>query len=220
MSNFTLQGPKRGLNVIKKEVEKALADLGGQLHIPADFPIVIRLHESRANYEKRIGMKTPPWHVGNTSADGSIDILHPNSFEKQSSHPKSDFIKILKHELWHAFAKKIVGAAAIPVWLNEGIAMYVAGQVDQYKNQRGYYIEENYVAKLSTEYGWSVYANHDAYKHACLFTSFLIEKYSFEKILGLLRSLNKNYYHPQFEEKFKEIFGISLSEAERNFANQ
>jgi len=219
MNNLTLQGPKKGLAVIKKEVEKAITDLESRLHVLADFPIGIRLHESRVKYDKQIGMKTPRWHVGNTSADGSIDLLHPNSFEKHSSHSKGNFIKVLKHELWHAFAKKIADAAAIPVWLNEGLAMCVAGQDVHYKNQRGYYIEENFAAKLSTEHGWSTYVNHDAYQYACLFTCFLAEKYSLEKLLKLLRSLNKNYYHPHFEEKFKEVFGISLSEAERDFAN-
>lgn len=219
MNNLTLQGPKKGLDAIKREVKKAITDLESRLHTPADFPVVIRLHESRAKYDRQIGMKTPGWHVGNTSADGSIDLLHPNSFEKHSSHPKSDFIKVLKHELWHAFVKKIAGAAAIPVWLNEGLAMYVAGQDVQHKNQQGYYIEENFAAKLSTEHGWNMYVNYSAYRYACLFTCFLAEKYSLEKLLKLLRSLNKNYYHLHFEEKFKEIFGISLSEAERDFVS-
>lgn len=220
MNKLTITGSKKGLKVIKKDGEKALAELENKLKISTDFPIVIRLHETRAKYEKQMGRKTEDWEVGNTSADNTIDIIHPNSFEKHSSHPKSDFIKILKHEMVHIFMKKIAGESAIPLWLNEGITMYLADQVEKYKNQRGYYIEENYAAKLSTDFGWNTYSNYDAYRYACLFTCFLVEKYSLEKILKLLRSLNKNYYQPVFEKKFKKILGIELSEEEKDFASR
>ncbi|MCR4322924.1 MAG: hypothetical protein NUV61_02455 [Candidatus Azambacteria bacterium] len=162
MNNLIVEGPKKGLDVIKKEAEKALASLENQLNMPVDFPVLVRLHESRAKYEKQLGRKTQKWEVGNTSANGTIDIIHPNSFKKYASRPKSDFVKILKHELWHTFAKRIAGKSAIPCWLNEGMAMCLANQADQYQNRRGYYIEEGFAVKLSTAHGWNTYANYDA----------------------------------------------------------
>ena len=165
----------------------------------------------------KLGRQTADWEVGNTNNNkNEIDILDPDAFEKQSSHPRDDFFPILEHEIVHIFTAMISDGKAVPFWLNEGLSMYFAQQKKQYF-AKGLYIEDHYVSKLATRHGWNTYSNGDAYRFSCLFVNYLIKKYSLEKVLILLRTLDKAYYQENFEVKFKNIFGISLLEVEKDF---
>lgn len=191
--------PGENLKEIKKEVSKTF-DFTYEffkLEIPN---IVVRVYGARAEFDKQLGMETADWLVANASDNGKIDILSPLAIEKESSHDKSEFLQILKHEFTHLFVDGLARGKTVPKWLNEGLAAYVA---KQHQDDKGsIYFEENFCQKLSTPLGWDNNVNYNAYTVAALFVSFLISKYLFDKIKELLLSLDKSYNHPNFKKTF------------------
>lgn len=180
--------------------------------------ILIRIHENRELFNKKIKRNnTPEWLVANASNNKEIDILSPNALKNESSHNSKEFLQIIKHELTHIFINELSKGAAIPKWLNEGLASFTAKQ--NQKLTEPIYLEKDFCKKLSTPKGWNQYLDYGAYQVSALFVSFLIKRYKFEKILELLSSLDKNYSNIEFNKKFKKIYGFEIKQAEHNFLN-
>lgn len=91
-------------------------------------PIDIEVHllGSRAEFDEVLKRKTYDWEVGH-SKGRVIYVLDKDVFETESSHPASDFEKVLKHEISHVYFD-ILRPDTTPYWLSEGIACYLAGQ--------------------------------------------------------------------------------------------
>lgn len=88
--------------------------------------INVHLIQSRKEYNELWGDKTEDWMVGFTRGR-TVFIFDKDKFETESNHPKSDFEKVLKHEIAHIYYRQLKQNSA-PAWLNEGIACYVAKQ--------------------------------------------------------------------------------------------
>jgi len=205
----------------KKKLEQKTATIFSKVAEYFDIKevpkISVLFHTSRTSYNKSIGRQTQVWEVGNSSSDGKINIVHPDYFEKISSHKNSEFDQILAHEIAHAFIGKISSGKMVPVWLNEGLAMNIAGQFDKYKSGKPMCIEENFSRKLAPRKDWDKRTNYDAYKLSCLFTAFLIERYSINKVLEIVGKLDENYYAPSFENKILHILGKPIADLENEF---
>ncbi|NQS90542.1 hypothetical protein HQ584_12225, partial [Patescibacteria group bacterium] len=77
--------------------------------------------------------KSKDWVVGWSMGSSAICILNPKNIGKESSHGKDyDIEKLIKHELVHTFFNSKFGRSKFP-WISEGIAIYLAGQLDKYK---------------------------------------------------------------------------------------
>lgn len=202
------------LNKVKKDILKAF-DFAYKF-LPVKTPdIVVRVHDTRVEFNKQLKMETADWVVANASKEGEIDILSPAAMLNESNHDKSEFLQILKHEFTHILSDAMSNKAATPKWLEEGLAAYVAKQNQNDLNP--IYFEENFCKTLGTSKGWDENVNYGAYTIAALFVKFLINKYSFSKIKKLLASLDKNYYYSSFNNKFSLIYGVDVDEAEASF---
>jgi hypothetical protein len=200
---------------ITKDISKVYDSLCKFFSVKA-FDVTVNVYSNRNNLNIRLGRKTEDWLVANTSCGtNEVDILSPIAMEKESSHDKSEFLQIIKHEFTHLFIQKIAQGKAIPKWLNEGLASYVAKQ-NQTK-QEAIYIEKSFIKKLSTPKGWNEMLDYSAYYISAQFVQFLIKKFSFKKILELLTSLDENYYYPKFEEIFLKVYKKELDEVEELF---
>jgi hypothetical protein len=207
----------KNLVEIKKEVLKAFAFSYTffSLNLPK---VVVRVFENRLEFSKQLKMETADWLVANANNDNEISILCPLALEKESSHSSKEFLPILEHEFTHLFIGKLANGKAVPKWLNEGMASYVA---KQHKREKWpLYIEENFCEKLATSKGWDEYVNYSAYSIASLFVCFLIEKYSFKKIKELVVSLDRNYYYSNFKNIFFKIYKNDLEEIEKLFVKE
>jgi hypothetical protein len=100
--------------------------------------------DDRKSYNLLVGRETEAWEVGN-SLDGNVGvcILSPENISKESSHTDSsyDVEKLIKHELGHCWFRMTFGRQSKFSWVNEGVSVYVAGQLDRYsmpKEFRGF----------------------------------------------------------------------------------
>ena len=179
--------------------------------------LIIYVHKNRKEFDKKINCKTKLWHIASAS-NGKIDIIHFNAYEKETSHKKEDFLPTLKHEIAHLFIDKLAKGNAIPRWFNEGLASLVSKQHESIKHS--ICIEENFCEKLGTSKGWDYYSDYSAYDTASLFVNFLEEKYTLNKVINLFSKLDKNYYYPNFETIFSNIFGETLKNLEKYFVDK
>ena len=115
-------------NFLKKTKKELDAFFGFEVREPA-----VLLLTSRKQLDSLWERKTEKWEVGGTrtlkgTQNGIIFILSPEVYCRQSTHkdPKV-FWKTLKHEYCHIYFQQITGSSR-PIWFNEGLASYMAGQ--------------------------------------------------------------------------------------------
>ena len=131
--------------------------------------LIVCVHKTRREFDKKLNRKTKLWEVANV-ANGEIDILHSNSFVKESTYKAEEFPSILKHEIVHMFIDKKTDGKAVPKWLDEGLASYVS---EKYKDiKHPIYTEEDFCEKLGTPKGWDEHSEYCAYDTASLFVTF------------------------------------------------
>ena len=214
MIKIVYDGKKSKIN--EKEIVKIFNNLKKIFSI--DISVInIHIFDTRAEFSKEIKRETPEWLVANASNYNLINILSPFAFEKESSHHKNEFIQVLKHEITHLFVHKLSKGNALPKWLNEGIASYFAKQ--HQKEREPIYVEEDFCKKLGTPKGWNDNVNYGAYSIASLFVVFLIKKYSFNKIIELISSIDKNYDYRGFKDVFFKVYKKEIKEVELLFVD-
>lgn len=201
---------------IKEMIIKAHNDVGLRFKEKLEN-LIVCVYKSRKEFDKKLNRKTEPWFVANAT-NGEINILHSNSFAKESTHKADEFFPILKHEIAHLFIDKMTNGKSVPKWLDEGLASYIS---DKYKDIKySVHIEKDFCEKLGSPKGWNDYSNYGAYDTASLFVAFLAEKYTLDKIINLLSRLDKNYYYPNFEIIFKNNFKETLKNLEKEFTGK
>ena len=205
----------KDFNKTKELVIKAYNDISFRFKDKLE-KMAVCVHKNRKEFDKKLNRKTKLWEVANV-INGEINIIHINSFAKESFHKADEFFPILKHEIAHLFIDKKTDDKAVPKWLDEGLASYVS---EKYKDiKHSIQIEEDFCEKLGTPKGWDEHSDYCAYDTASLFVTFLAEKYTLDKITELISKLDKNYYYPNFEIIFKNIFEKSLKDLEKEFVS-
>ena len=205
----------KDFNKTKELVIKAYDDVSFRFKDKLE-KIAVCVHKNRKEFDKKLNRKTKLWEVANVM-NGEINIIHTDSFAKESSHKENEFFPILKHEIAHLFIDKKTDDKAVPKWLDEGLASYVS---EKYKDiKHSIQIEEGFCEKLGTPKGWDEHSDYCAYDTASLFVTFLAEKHTLDKIIELISKLDKNYYYPNFEIIFKNIFEKSLKDLEKEFVS-
>ncbi|UCF62987.1 MAG: hypothetical protein JSW33_10425 [bacterium] len=87
--------------------------------------ILIQIPESRAEYQAGLPERLPIWSNGFYSPlHQTIILKRPEWYMNQE-----DFGKVLRHELAHAYFHSKFHSIPIPLWLNEGLAEYLSGEV-------------------------------------------------------------------------------------------
>lgn len=150
------------------------------------------------------GRKSEGWLVG-WAANGNVYVLNAKNFEKESNHTYSDkeYFSLIKHELAHCFSSIVSDRAQKPIWLLEGISMYVSGQTALKTKPKKFETFLNYF----DEGGKGVYSE------AGFAVLFLVEKFGKEKLLLLLKKTKDCKTKKSFANVFKSIYHFELTYA-------
>lgn len=162
MKEITIICSKSDAKTLQKKATGIVCGLKDVIRLEKYPKLTINVHSTRKSYDKALGRKTESWHVGSASNDNYIHILHPEAFEKFSTHNKSEFDGVLKREIVHIYLNMLSNHSYVPYWLNEGLANNLSGQG---LNSQGsaYYIEQSFTSKLTSSNDWNSRVNDGAY---------------------------------------------------------
>jgi len=186
-----------------KKLEKFLKTTKNELDKIFNFKIkepLIYLLNSRDELDIVWGSKTEKWLVACARND-SIFILHPDIYAEQSDHKEAgDFWKVLKHEYCHIYFKQITGGL-YPLWLNEGLANYLADQKKSGGNPMDVFLYFNKT-------------DRSIYKAGYFWVELLIRKFGKAKILKLIKNIDSGMNERSFASEFKKVYGLGFNKKE------
>lgn len=148
------------------------------------------------------GQKTESWVVG-WVGNGIVYLLDDQNFEKESNHKYSDeeYFALLKHELAHCFSNIVSNFSRKPVWLLEGISIYLSGQNKLKTKPKKF---EKFIDFFDK-------GGKEIYSESGFAVLFLVKKYGKRKLLSLLRGSKESESKENFAKLFKSIYGFELS---------
>ncbi|MDP2628465.1 MAG: hypothetical protein Q8P15_01050 [Nanoarchaeota archaeon] len=159
--------------------------------------------DTRKEINKLKSRKTEKWVIG-WSERNKIFLLNPKKYKKESNHKyfRKEFIALIKHELSHSFfSMKTRRASYKPLWLNEGIAIFVSGQ-NKFKKK-----PEKFERVLS----FYEEGGEGIYKESGFLIELLLNKFGKAKLIKLIEDLEKINSRKEFEKLFKRIYGFELN---------
>jgi hypothetical protein len=161
-----------------------------------------------------------------------------NRYEKEEGSKyfwEKEFYIILIHELTHSAVGEITGVfSQVPVWLNEGLAVYVESQwsdeskkywniVFDVSHSSGKLLNWDEVTINSTSY-YPISLARIQYAQSYKMVSFLINKYGTQKLINYIGSFKTDIAQNEkfdlkktYLENFTKIFGISWEENIKQF---
>lgn len=146
--------------------------------------------------------KTEPWLVGWANNE-NIYILDYINYERESNHKYSDkeYFGLIKHELAHSFTDKITNNLQKPIWLLEGLALYLDGRNDPNKKPKKF---KNFIKHYDK-------FNFEVYKESGYAIQFLVKKYGKNKLIKLLKESKNIDSSKDFAKLFKRMYGFDLN---------
>ena len=146
--------------------------------------------------------KTEDWVVGWVKGN-DVYLLSDKNYESESCHKysKEEYEALLKHELAHCFSNVISEGFYKPIWLLEGISIFLSGQ-NKFKNKPK--LLKNFIEFFEK-------GGKEVYSEAGFVVEYLVKKYGKEKLLSLLAQIKKAKTEKDFNNLFKSIYGFDLS---------
>ncbi len=186
---------------LEKIYQKSMAELDEffELNWQHNRPKVF-IVKNRKEIDKAWKQKTPRYLVAWGGRQSGVYILDKNNFEKESdnTYSKERYSALLKHELAHCFTDILIDSYRKPVWLNEGISIYLSGQLKWYKKPTKF---ENYLKSFDKQ-------EVGIYQEAGWVVKELVEKHGKKKLFDLLKQIKTNRPNEkEFNKIFKEIYG-------------
>ncbi len=198
MTRFVLDIACKNRKNIEKFILKTKKELDNFFKIKLRTPY-INLIQTRKEFDLISGRKTEKWGVGSVY-ERTVFIFAPEVFDKVSNHKKTDFWNTLKHEMVHIYYQSITNNY-MPVWLNEGLACYLAKQIKKPLQLKRAVNVIAYFKKF----------DKDIYHLGYNFVKLLIKRFGKEKILKLIKTINFKTTRQNFNKNFKKIYGFELN---------
>ena len=195
-------------------LEDAYRDIGQRFSYFPPRPIIVVLH-TKASFQGATG--SPAW------ADGLFDpMLGRIQVPTQNALTDQAWLtRVLRHEYVHALLHQRVEGrlGAVPTWLNEGLAMQLAGDpwpdIDQIA--RG---QVTLIPLQQLESGWGGFSQAmagKAYLEGNSAVKYLIERFGMGKIQDLLSDLAQRH---SFADAVPHHLSMSYDELQRQWINE
>jgi len=126
----------------------------------------------------------------------AIYILNPKNISKESCHDGSKYNieHLIKHELCHSFFQMTFGQSKFQ-WVNEGVSIYVAGQLDKYK------MPDKFEGFLD---------GNNVYQESGNAIKLLIDNFGKDVLFKFLKKQRGIEKEEELKAVFKEVFNANL----------
>jgi hypothetical protein len=201
--------------LLKKVYKKSMKELGAfyGFNWTRNVPKIFIL-KSRKDIDFFLGRKSEGWVVGWTGF-GSVFVLDRSKIKTESSHKegysRDRYNALIKHELSHAFYKILIKGGYSPIWLWEGLAIHTSGQ-----NKLKKVMPEKFTQLLSFYKSHKNEKGKNVYYESGFFIEMLVKKFGKEKLIKLLKSLQKIKNRKEFDNLFFKTYKFKLSYREIN----
>jgi len=140
--------------------------------------------------------ETEDWVVGWSWGRMAIYILNPKNISKESCHDGSKYNieHLIKHELCHSFFQMTFGQSKFQ-WVNEGVSIYVAGQLDKYK------MPDKFEGFLD---------GNNVYQESGNAIKLLIDNFGKDVLFKFLKKQRGIEKEEELKAVFKEVFNANL----------
>lgn len=142
------------------------------------------LEDFRNVVNKLTNMEVPEWLCGFSFSKGDKEYIYTlslDNYKKTLSHENDELVdlkKLIMHEIVHACNRKYMGDNKIPLWLKEGLALYLAKQ-------------DKYINKELNANCYELMNDVVSYHNYLIVMNYALNKYGKEYILGLLNDKEK-----------------------------
>lgn len=162
----------------------------------------IFLFDSRKEIDEFKGTKTEPWVVG-WANNGNIYLLNFEKLGIESSkeYTREEYSMLVKHELAHLYYKSRSGGKETPRWLNEGLSLYLSGQLKTKEKPNELVGFINFFSEGGAR----------IYDESGFVVELLVNKFGKDKMIQLVKQMVETKNEDDFNKKFKEIYGFELS---------
>ena len=186
---------------LEKNYNKITDDLNTRLNEKTKvyvYPDIKQLH-------KAMGDENLIDNIIGCSFDNKIEIVSP--LNPGSVHNYSSVEQAVVHEFVHVVVANINNTQEIPMWLNEGIAVYESGQMND--NMKKFITDK--VIKNDIPSLKSLNENFDlekgSYPFSCTIVEYVIKTYGYEKLNFIIKK----------PDNIENILGISSNEFEEGW---
>jgi len=218
------------LNLLEDKYDEINKVFGDYVRTPVD----VYIHCDQRSMIKYNSITDPSrWLVGLAVNDDEIHIVSP--LDPPGNHSKESVYEGLVHELVHICVAKML-PERLPLWLNEGLAVYYAGQRQFARQVPGIIRASRYLPALSDLEDQRYFQENDGYSFSYTIVEYLISDYGQRglkeflidypdyQLLGLMsdmqlenawhRYLSKKYLNPEpikrWHENHENVFEASL----------
>ena len=147
--------------------------------------VIIKYYETKKAVEGELNIAIPEW-VKAFSINNYIGVINMNEW-KENDNIK----KILIHEFTHCAMRAICKKEEIPLWVDEGIAMYMAHQIEQT------YLETEKLLEITS----SETILDNIYVYASDLMNRLVSKIGIETLIKLLKNERSFFWDLQVLKK-------------------
>ena len=159
----------------------------------------------RSEINKIKGKMTRDQLVGWSKGRGIFVLEYQKVIESSFKLTKEQYKALIKHELNHLFYGIVSGEISGPLWLNEGLSIFLSGQTTLGQWERPSEFRGFIESDASEE------NKKFAYAEGGFVIELLVNKYGKDKLIQLVRQLKSVKDSDGFKTLFTEIFGIELS---------
>lgn len=186
--------------LLAKSILELEAFFGFQLKLK---PCLLFL-KSRLEFNDICGWSTESWVTG-YNVGNLIFLMEESVYEQESSKKLNpeNYPLTITHEACHIFYRQLAGKNK-PTWLSEGLSLFLSNQIkfrsrpDTFKNFLKFG-DKNSVGQETV------------YEEAGFIVEKLVNKFSKEKLLELIKATREIGNDQQFKEIFSQIYGSELS---------
>jgi hypothetical protein len=174
--------------------------------------IYVYLTDSESDYHKFSTTKIPEWSSGVAFINQHIIVLKPGKYYNPVQYRET-----IIHEISHIYmAEKLDMNNILPVWLNEGTAMYLSGKSLSWEENivLGNAMAANNLLDLEaidSLYSFTTTKANLAYLESFLAVQFLVEQHGEKKLAAIISSLAKSR---SLDQAFLDILGYDFFDFE------
>jgi hypothetical protein len=191
-SFYCQQQDQAVLNDLETNLEQNFQRISERYQTSVTNKIEVEIYSNQTALRHSIfflGIGVPKW-ISGIGSKGKIKLLSP--LNPDPEHTYDEILKVAVHEMTHILLQSI-RYKKLPPWLNEGVALYEAGQMDEGRINK--LRQKVLLGKLPSFNDLETnFSKADGYVFSATIIELIIQEYGMEKLNQLIRD------YPKFNE--------------------